>query len=156
MNKAEYPSTVTAVQSLLLNYQPNYNSNRNSQSNGVRNQLMFVQRRKNGDNEDDRKEKDQKPRRNLDHINCNDCGEKVHYTVKNYCPTQARPKEDAEEFRKLNQDKSSNKPPVGGDHKSLVNLKDSLCSLMTGSPTEEWGKLLSPGLMFYQTSTQNV
>ena len=26
LNKAEYPRTVTAVQSLLLNYQPNYNS----------------------------------------------------------------------------------------------------------------------------------
>ena len=30
MNKAEYPRMVTAVQSLLLNYQHNYNSHRNS------------------------------------------------------------------------------------------------------------------------------
>ena len=30
LNKAEYPRTLTAVQSLLLNYQPNYNSHRNS------------------------------------------------------------------------------------------------------------------------------
>ena len=37
MNMAEYPRTVTAVQSLLLNYQPNYNSYINSQSNGVSN-----------------------------------------------------------------------------------------------------------------------
>ena len=44
LNKAEYPKTVTAIQILLLNYQPNYNSNINYQSNGVRNQLMFVQR----------------------------------------------------------------------------------------------------------------
>ena len=29
LNKAEYPSTVTAVHSPLLNYQPNYNNNRN-------------------------------------------------------------------------------------------------------------------------------
>ena len=33
LNKAEYPRTVTAVQSLFLNYQPNYKYNRNSQSN---------------------------------------------------------------------------------------------------------------------------
>ena len=54
----------------------------------------------------------------------------------------------------MKQEKSSNKPPGGGDQKSLVNVKDSLCSLMMGSPTEEWGELPPPGLMFYQTSTQ--
>ena len=37
LKKAEQPRTVTAVHSLLLNYQPNYNSNRNSQSIGVSN-----------------------------------------------------------------------------------------------------------------------
>ena len=37
LNKAEYPRTVAAVQSLILNYQPNYNSHRNSQFNGVSN-----------------------------------------------------------------------------------------------------------------------
>ena len=58
LNKAEYPRTVTAVQSLLLNYQPNYKSHRNYQSNGVSNQLMFVQRGKNGDGEGDGKEKE--------------------------------------------------------------------------------------------------
>ena len=51
LNKAEYPRTVTAVQSLILNYQPNFNSYRNSQYNGVRNQLMFAQRGKTGDEE---------------------------------------------------------------------------------------------------------
>ena len=57
-NKAEYPRTVTALQSLLLNCQPNYKSNRNSQSNRVRNQLMFAQRKKTGDDEGDGKEKE--------------------------------------------------------------------------------------------------
>ena len=76
LNKAEYPRTVTSVQSLPLNYQPNYNSNGNSQSNRVINQLIFVQRGKTGYDEGDGKEKDQIPRRNLDHITCNDCGEK--------------------------------------------------------------------------------
>ena len=51
LNKAEYPGTVTAVQSLLLNYRPNYNSHRNFQSNVVNNKLMFVQRGKTGDDE---------------------------------------------------------------------------------------------------------
>ena len=37
LNKAEYTSTVIVLQSLLLNYQPNYNYNINFQSNGVRN-----------------------------------------------------------------------------------------------------------------------
>ena len=34
-NKAEYTRTVTVVKRLLLNYQPNYNYNRQSQSQGV-------------------------------------------------------------------------------------------------------------------------
>ena len=68
LNKAEYTRTVTAVQSLLLNYQPSYNYNRNSQSNGVSNQLMFAQRGKTRDNEGDGKDKEQIPRRSLDHI----------------------------------------------------------------------------------------
>ena len=58
MNKAEYPRLVTAVQSLLLKYQPNYNSDRNSQSNGVRNQLVFAQRRKTEDGEGGGKKKE--------------------------------------------------------------------------------------------------
>ena len=74
LNKAEYPRTVTAVHSLLLNYQPNYNSRRNSQPNGFSNQLIFAQRRKTGDNDVDRKDKEQRPRRNMDHITCNYCG----------------------------------------------------------------------------------
>ena len=49
LNKAEYPRAVNAVQSLLLNHQPNYNSHGNSQSNRVINQLIFVQRGKTGD-----------------------------------------------------------------------------------------------------------
>ena len=45
LNKAEYPRTLNTVHSLLLNYQHNYNSNRNTQSKGVNNHLMFAQRR---------------------------------------------------------------------------------------------------------------
>ena len=58
LNKAEYPRTMTAVQSLLLNYQPSYNSHNFFQSNGVSKQLMFAQRRKTGDDKGDGKEKD--------------------------------------------------------------------------------------------------
>ena len=61
MSNAEYPRTVTAVQSLLLNYQPNYNYNINYQSNEIRNQLMFAQRGKNGDDRGDGKDKEQRP-----------------------------------------------------------------------------------------------
>ena len=92
----------------------------------------------------------------MDHITCNECGEKGHYYGNSDCPTQANIKEDAEEFRNTNQDKYSNKPPGGGDQKALVNVEDASCSLVMGSPTEEWGKLPSPGLMFCQTSTQEV
>ena len=49
LKKSEYPSTVTTVHSLLLNYQPDYNSNRNYQSSGVRNQTIFAQHGKTGD-----------------------------------------------------------------------------------------------------------
>ena len=154
LNKAKYPRAVTTVQSLLLNYQPKYNSHRNSQSNGVSNQLMFAQRGKTGDNEGDGKEKEQRPRRNLDHITCNDCGLKCHYAGNNDFPTQSRLKEDVEAFRKMKQEKSSNKPPGGGYQKALVNVKDASYSLMMVSPTDEWGELQSPGLMFCQNSTQ--
>ena len=52
---------MTTVQSLLLDYQPNYNSNISSQSNGVSNQLMFAQCGKTGDNEGNGKEKKRYP-----------------------------------------------------------------------------------------------
>ena len=74
LKKAEYPRTVTAVQSLLLNYQPTYKSNRQYQSQGVSNQLMFAHRGKTGDDEGETKDNKQDPRRNLDHITCNNCG----------------------------------------------------------------------------------
>ena len=83
LNKAEYPKTVTIEQSLLLNYQPTYNSHRNYQPNGVSNHIMFAQHGKTGDDKGDGKEKKQRPRRNLDHITCNDCGEKGHYAGNN-------------------------------------------------------------------------
>ena len=82
-----------------------------SQSNGVSNHLMLAQRGKTGDKEGDVKEKEQIPRINLDQITCKDCGEKGHYAWNSYFPTQAKLKEDAKEFRKMNQDKSSNNPP---------------------------------------------
>ena len=103
LNKAEYPRTVNTVQSLLLKYQPNYNSNRNPQSNGVSNQLVFSQRRKTGDHKGDWKEKKQRPRRNMDHITWNHSGEEGHYFRNNYCPTQASLKEDSEAFKKMKQ-----------------------------------------------------
>ena len=89
-------------------------------------------------------------------ITCNKCGEKCHYSVNSDCPNQSNIKEDAEAFRKMKQEKYSNKPPGGGDHKALVNVKDDPCSLMMGYPTKEWFKLPSPGLMFCQTLTQEV
>ena len=58
LNKAEYSRTVNSVHSLLLNYQPNYKSNRNSQSNRFINQLMFDQRRETGGKIIDGKEKE--------------------------------------------------------------------------------------------------
>ena len=60
--------TVTRLQSLLLKYQPNYNSDRKSQSQGVGIKLMFTQHGKTGDNKGEAKEEKQKPQRNLDHI----------------------------------------------------------------------------------------
>ena len=51
LNKVEYPNTVTAVKSLLLNYQPNYNSSRKSQYQVAGSQQMFPQRGKTWDGE---------------------------------------------------------------------------------------------------------
>ena len=56
----------------------------------------------------------------------------------------------------MNNEKYSNKLPGGGDQKALVNVKDSSCSLVMGSPTEEWDELPFPGPMFCQTSTREV
>ena len=63
LNKAEYPRTGTAVHILILNYQPNYNSNRKYQSQGVSNQLMFSQGGKTGDDDGESKyDKQEKPK----------------------------------------------------------------------------------------------
>ena len=80
LNKGKYPRKVTVVQSILLNCQPNYNSNRNSRSNGVSNQIVFAQHGETGDGEGDGKEKDQRPRRNLYHITYNNFGDKGQYS----------------------------------------------------------------------------
>ena len=151
LNKAEYPRTVAKLQSLLLNYQTNYNSDGNPQSNGVSNQLMSEQCGKTGEDKGDREEKDQRPRINLDHITCKNCGEKGYYSGNSDCPTQAKLKEDAEEFRKTKQEKYAKNPPGGGYQKAWVIIKYAQCSLMMGAPTKEWGKLTSPILMFCQT-----
>ena len=102
------------VQSLILNYQCNYNSNSQSQYKYVRNQLMFSQCSKTGYCSDETKEDKQKPRINLDHITWNDFGEMDHYTGKSECSTQMKLKEDTEASRKTKQGKSGNKPPDGG------------------------------------------
>ena len=50
-----------------------------------------------------------------------------------------------------------NKPPYGGgEQKKLVNVEDSLCSIIMGIPTKEWDDLPSPGVMFLHTSPQEV
>ena len=75
---------------------------------------MFAQHGKTEDDKGDGREKVQIPRRNLNHITCNDCGEKSHHYWNNDFPTQARLKDYAEAFRKMNQEISSNNPPGGG------------------------------------------
>ena len=110
MKKAE--RKVTAVQILLLNYQPNYNSSRDYQYNGVSNQLMFAQCVKNGDDQVEKKEKYQRLKRNLDRITCNDGGQKGHYSGNSQSFAQTKLKEDSESFRKMKQEKSSNNPLV--------------------------------------------
>ena len=88
------------MQSLRLNYGTNCNSNRKSQYNNVSNKIIFAQHEKNGDDEGETKYKNQKPRINLYHITCNDCG-KGNYAGNNECSTQTKPKEDVEQFRKM-------------------------------------------------------
>ena len=117
---------------------------------------MFAQHGKTGYNEGDGKEKDKIPRRNLDQIICNDCGDKVHYAGNIDWPTQTKLKEYEDAFRNTKQEKYSNKPPGGGYQKPLVNVKYAFCSIMMGDPTEEWGEPPSPGLMFCQTLTQEA
>ena len=53
---------------------------------------------------------------NIDHITCNDCGEKCHYAWNSELSKQKKTKEDAEAFRIMKQVKYGNKPPyVGGE-----------------------------------------
>ena len=56
LNKSEYPRTVIALHSLILNYQTNYNYNSQSQYQGFRNQLIFTQNGKPGDNKGETKD----------------------------------------------------------------------------------------------------
>ena len=67
LNKAEYPSTFTAVQSLLINCQPNYDSNRQSQYQTFGNQLMFTQIGKTVDDEGEKKRIKQIPKQPWSH-----------------------------------------------------------------------------------------
>ena len=115
LNKAEHPSTVTAVQSLLLNHQPSYNSKINSQYNRVSNQLVFAQCGKTGGDEGEKKEKEKRPGRNLDHIACKYCGEKDYYAGNSYCSNHTNLKSDVEALRKMKQGKYANNPSGGGD-----------------------------------------
>ena len=62
LNKTSYPKTVTVVHSLILKYLPYYNSNRQSQYQGVSKQLMFSQHGKTGDYEVETKEYKQNPK----------------------------------------------------------------------------------------------
>ena len=117
---------------------------------------MFVQHKKTRDDEGNRKEKYQRPIRNLDHITCNYSGEKFQYAGNIECSTKTKLKEDAEAFRKMKKEKSANKTPGGGYQKALVNVKNASCNIMMGTPTEEWGDPPSPGLMLCQTSTKEV
>ena len=131
---------MTTVKSLLLNYQPNYKSNRNSLSNWVSNQIMFTQRGENGDNKGDIKEKEHRPRRNLARIVCNDCGVKGHYSGKSDCPTQSKIKEDAEAFSNMKQEKYPKKPPSGRYQKALVNVKAKFMRSHDGIPHRVMGR----------------
>ena len=54
------------------------------------------------------------PLRNLDHITCNDCGEKFHYAGNSEFSKQKNTKEDVESFRKYKQGKYGNNPTDGG------------------------------------------
>ena len=88
LNKVEYPRTASMVQSLLLNYQADYNYNEQSQYQGVSNQLIFSQSGKIGYDEGETKDDKQNPWINFDHITCNDCREKGQYTGKGERSTQ--------------------------------------------------------------------
>ena len=61
LHKEDHPRNFTAVQGLLLHYQPSYNSNRQYQSNLISNQLMLMHRGKTGYDEDETKYKKKKP-----------------------------------------------------------------------------------------------
>ena len=56
----------------------------------------------------------------------------------------------------MKQEKYVNKPPGGGDQKPWVKVKDPSCSLIMGAPTKELDEPPYPGLILFQTSTQQV
>ena len=68
------------------------------------NHIIFAQRRKTGDDKGNGKYKEQKLRRNLDHITCNYRGEKYHYAGNSEFSTQTKLKEDTGSFRKMKQE----------------------------------------------------
>ena len=55
----------------------------------------------------------------------------------------------------MKQGKSGNKlSDGGGEQKILVNVEDTLCSLMIRIPTKEWDDIRSTVLVFFHTSSQ--
>ena len=135
LNKSEYQRTVATVHSLLLKYQPTYNFNIIDQSNGVRNQLMFAQGGKTGDNKGDGKYKDQRPRRNLDRLNCTKCGDKGHYSGNSERSTKKNLKDDKGSLRKMKQLKYANKTPGGGE-KNVGKCQRRLMQSHDGIPIQ--------------------
>ena len=62
LNNEEYPRTATVVKSLILNFQPKYNSNSKYQYQGFSNPLMFALRGKTEYDEGETKEDIQNPK----------------------------------------------------------------------------------------------
>ena len=81
----------------------------------------------------------------------------VPYVGNSECSTQKNIKEDEQAFRKMNNVKSRNKPPDGGEEqKPLVNVEDASCNLIMGIHTKDLYDFSSPGLIIFYTSPQEV
>ena len=64
---------------------------------------MFAQIGVNGDGKGGGKKKEQRSRRNMDHVTCNNCGEKGHCSGNSKCSTHTNLTDFVDAFRKMKQ-----------------------------------------------------
>ena len=116
---------------------------------------MFTQRGKTGDCKGVKNTKSRNPKETLTTSHAINVEEKVNMRG----GMSALHRKTQRVYRNIQKNlakKYGNRPPDGVEQKPLVNIKDASYILIFGIPSEKWYDLPFPGLLFCQTSSQEV